>query len=101
EYVASQDPDDPGVLVLSRFAGAAHELTSALIVNPYDCIGMAEPLARALPMRLAERRDRYEHTMGTIRSAGHETWRDTALRDLRAFSSRPKAQVQASPLFSV
>lgn len=101
EYVASQDPEDPGVLVLSRFAGAAHELTSALIVNPYDCIGMAEALDRALRMPLAERRDRYEHMMSIIRTADLDAWRDTFLRDLRAFSSRPIDQVQASPLFSV
>ena len=101
EYVASQDPEDPGVLVLSRFAGAARELTSALIVNPYDCIGMAEALDRALRMPLAERRDRYEHMMSIIRTADLDAWRDTFLRDLRAFSSRPATQAQASPLFTV
>jgi len=69
EYVAAQDPEDPGVLVLSRFAGAARELTSALIVNPYDCVGMAEALDRALSMPLAERKDRYEHLMRAIRAA--------------------------------
>jgi len=101
EYVASQDPEDPGVLVLSRFAGAARELTSALIVNPYDCIGMAEALDRALRMPLTERKDRYEHMMRTIRAADLDAWRDTFLRDLRAFSSRPSTQVLPSPLFSV
>jgi len=101
EYVASQDPEDPGVLVLSRFAGAARELTSALIVNPYDCIGMAEALDRALRMPLAERKDRYEHMMRIIRSADLDAWRDTFLRDLQAFSSRPRAQSQSSPLFNV
>ncbi len=47
EYVAAQDPEAPGVLVLSRFAGAARELDAALIVNPYDTRGMAEALNRA------------------------------------------------------
>ena len=42
EYVAAQDPADPGVLVLSRFAGAAAQLDSALLVNPHDAEGMAE-----------------------------------------------------------
>lgn len=101
EYVASQDPEDPGVLVLSRFAGAARELTSALIVNPYDCIGMAEALDRALRMSLAERRDRYEHMMSIIRSADLDAWRTNFLKDLQAFSSRPRAQVQSNPLFTV
>jgi len=90
EYVAAQNPEDPGVLVLSRFAGAARELTSALIVNPYDCIGMAEALDRALRMPLAERRDRYEHMMRAIRAADLSAWRDNFLRDLRAFVSQPR-----------
>ena len=47
EYVAAQDPDDPGVLILSTFAGAARELESAVIVNPYDVDGVAEALHRA------------------------------------------------------
>ena len=90
EYVAAQNPEDPGVLVLSRFAGAARELTSALIVNPYDCIGMAEALDRALRMPLAERRDRYEHMMRVIRAADLSAWRDNFLRDLRSFVSQPR-----------
>ena len=52
EYVAAQDPDDPGVLVLSQFAGAARELDAALIVNPYDEAGIAAALDRALAMAL-------------------------------------------------
>ncbi|WP_120997987.1 alpha,alpha-trehalose-phosphate synthase (UDP-forming) [Stutzerimonas urumqiensis] len=91
EYVAAQDPNDPGVLVLSRFAGAARELTSALIINPYDTVGMAEALDRALRMSLAERKDRYEHMMRAIRAADLGAWRDNFLRDLRSFVSRPKA----------
>lgn len=89
EYVAAQDPRDPGVLVLSRFAGAARELTSALIVNPYDCVGMAEALDRALRMPLAERCDRHEHLLQVIRKADLAAWRDNFLNDLRAFASRP------------
>ena len=92
EYVAAQDPEDPGVLVLSRFAGAARELTSALIVNPYDCVGMAEALDRALNMSLAERKDRYEHLMRAIRAADLNAWRDNFMRDLRSFISQPSAQ---------
>jgi trehalose 6-phosphate synthase len=58
EYVAAQDERDPGVLVLSRFAGAARELAAALIVNPYDHEGVAIAINRALSMPLGERRER-------------------------------------------
>jgi trehalose 6-phosphate synthase len=93
EYVAAQDGRNPGVLVLSRFAGAARELTSALIVNPYDCVGMAEALDRALSMPLAERKDRYEHLMRAIRAADLDAWRDNFMRDLRSFVSQPSTTV--------
>jgi trehalose 6-phosphate synthase len=60
EYIAAQDPDDPGVLVLSRFAGAAEELSDAIIVNPLDADEVAEALHHALNMPRAERRARHE-----------------------------------------
>src|SRR3546814_21161558 len=60
EYVAAQDPDDPGVLVLSTFAGAARELGGALLVNPYDLDGVAAAIAQAITMPLAERRERWQ-----------------------------------------
>lgn len=50
EYVAAQDGEDPGVLVLSRFAGAAEDLSEALVVNPYDTDEVAEALQRAINM---------------------------------------------------
>jgi trehalose 6-phosphate synthase len=59
EYVAAQDPDDPGVLVLSRFAGAAEQMREALLVNPYDTRGTADAIERALAMPLAERLERH------------------------------------------
>jgi trehalose 6-phosphate synthase len=59
EYLAAQDPEDPGVLVLSQFAGAAKELTGALIVNPHEADAVAAALKRALEMPLAERRERH------------------------------------------
>jgi trehalose 6-phosphate synthase len=71
EYVAAQKPDDPGVLVLSRFAGAAVELDGAILVNPYDPDEIAEALNLALTMPLEERRARW----GTMREA---VWRNTA-----------------------
>ena len=59
EYVAAQDPRDPGVLVLSRFAGAARQLDAALLVNPHDADEMADALDPALTMNLAERQARW------------------------------------------
>ena len=66
EYVAAQDPDDPGVLVLSQFAGAARELDAALIVNPYDEAGVAAALDRGLAMR-DERRERHAAMLPVMR----------------------------------
>jgi trehalose 6-phosphate synthase len=59
EYVAAQLEDDPGVLVLSQFAGAANELTEALVVNPFDPDGIADAMHLALSMPPEERRDRH------------------------------------------
>ena len=58
EYFAAQDPADPGVFVLSASAGAAEQLDSALIVNPYDIDGLAEAMDRALDMPLDDRQTR-------------------------------------------
>jgi len=85
EYVAAQPPDDPGVLVLSEFAGAARELEGgALLVNPYDTEGMALALDRALRMPLAERASRYEVLMRRLRAHDLTHWRDTFLADLQS-----------------
>jgi trehalose 6-phosphate synthase len=82
EYVAAQNPEDPGVLVLSEFAGAAAELCAALIVNPHDIAGMSEALERALSMPLAERKQRHEVNMAVLRRNDLGVWRDTFLADL-------------------
>ncbi|OZI30283.1 alpha,alpha-trehalose-phosphate synthase (UDP-forming) [Bordetella genomosp. 10] len=84
EYVAAQPPDDPGVLVLSEFAGAAEELEDgALLVNPYDADGMAETLHRALTMSLPERRERYESMLQRLKDNNLSHWRDRFLHDLQ------------------
>ncbi len=67
EYVAAQDEQDPGVLVLSRFAGAADELTEALIVNPFDADEVAEAIHLGLTMGLEERRERHEALLAKVR----------------------------------
>lgn len=85
EYVASQPVDDPGVLVLSEFAGAADEMCDgALMVNPYDVQGMADALNRALNMPLEERKLRYEHMMGVLKKNDLTSWRDRFLADLHS-----------------
>src|SRR6202007_3300796 len=74
EYVAAQNPADPGVLVLSKFAGAANELDTALIVNPHDIDGMARAIATALSMPLTERRMRWEAMMVKLRGHTIQQW---------------------------
>mgnify|MGYP000689859616 CR=1 FL=1 len=86
EYVAAQDPKSPGVLVLSRFAGAANELTSALIVNPYDRDEVAAALDQALCMTLDERKWRYHDMMKTLHRFDITHWRETFLQDLGSVS---------------
>jgi trehalose 6-phosphate synthase len=74
EYVAAQNPADPGVLVLSKFAGAANELDTALLVNPHDIDGMARTIATALMMPLTERRMRWEAMMVKLRAGTIQQW---------------------------
>jgi trehalose 6-phosphate synthase len=82
EYVAAQSEEDPGVLLLSRFAGAAQELKDAVLVNPYDVEGTAEAIARSLAMPLQERRERWRSMMTALRENDVFTWCDTFLDDL-------------------
>jgi len=81
EFVAAQDPADPGVLILSTLAGAARELVSAVMVNPYDSRGMAHAIQHAFNMPLAERRERHQAMLDVLRvnsiSAWHESFIDT------------------------
>jgi trehalose 6-phosphate synthase len=83
EYVAAQDPEDPGVLILSEFAGAARELDAALLVNPYDEAGMARALDRALSMPVEERQQRHKSMLTVMRTNSLEQWRDRFETDLR------------------
>jgi trehalose 6-phosphate synthase len=90
EYVAAQDPDDPGVLILSSFAGAARELESAVIVNPHDIDGVAEAIHRSITMTLPERRRRWRELDEVLRGWTIADWREsylTQLAETRAPSS--------------
>lgn len=82
EYVAAQNPFDPGVLVLSSFAGAARELDAALLVNPHDIDGMARQIATALRMSLDERRERWHAMIAKLRTASVQHWFGDFLRAL-------------------
>jgi trehalose 6-phosphate synthase len=82
EYVAAQDPGDPGVLVLSQFAGAARELDAALIVNPYDQAGVAAALDRGLAMQRDERMERHTAMLAVMRRNSLDAWRDRFVTDL-------------------
>ena len=82
EYVAAQNPEDPGVLVLSRFAGAVHELPEALIVNPYNLEETASAIQRAFEMPLRERKERWRAMMDTIEANDVENWCRLFLREL-------------------
>ncbi|GAA0693062.1 alpha,alpha-trehalose-phosphate synthase (UDP-forming) [Dyella marensis] len=83
EYVASQNPEDPGVLVLSRFAGAAQELDEALLVNPADTEEVADALERALAMPLEERKMRWRAMMDVLERQDITAWRRSFLAALR------------------
>ena len=75
EFVAAQDPEDPGVLVLSELAGAANELSRALLVNPYDVHAIASAIEQALNMPLEERQERYQQMIGVLRRNSLLEWR--------------------------
>jgi trehalose 6-phosphate synthase len=83
EFVAAQDPADPGMLVLSRFAGAAEQLKEALMVNPYDAHGTAQAIQRALSMPLEERIQRHEALMSRIRKHDVHWWSSSFLNALK------------------
>jgi trehalose 6-phosphate synthase len=82
EFVAAQDPADPGVLILSTLAGAARELTTALLVNPYDTRGMAHAIQQAFNMPLAERRDRHQVMLEVVRRNSIEAWHTSFVQTL-------------------
>ncbi len=91
EFVAAQDREDPGVLVLSRFAGAAQELNGALIVNPYDVEGVAEAMEKALTMPLKERRERWSGMYDWLRQYDVTAWQQSFVEALSEAPARAAA----------
>jgi trehalose 6-phosphate synthase len=82
EYIASQNPEDPGVLILSRFAGAAQECKAALLVNPFDPDSVAAAIGQALSMPLAERRQRHDSVFQVLSRNDIQQWADGFLAAL-------------------
>ncbi len=82
EFIAAQDSADPGVLVLSRFAGAAEQLKEALLVNPYDTHGTAQAIQRALHMPLDERQERHNLLLARIKEHDVHWWSQNFLKAL-------------------
>jgi len=74
EYVAAQDPEDPGVLILSRFAGAAEQMEDALLVNPHSAEDIADAIGQALAMSRAERRRRWRALMDDVEKRDVSWW---------------------------
>jgi trehalose 6-phosphate synthase len=87
EYLAAQDENDPGVLILSRFAGAAAELKAAVLVNPYDHEAVAVAIARAFAMSLNERQQRHA-----------ELWRALLVNDISTWGDKFLAALTGEPM---
>jgi trehalose 6-phosphate synthase len=111
EFVAAQDESDPGVLILSNLAGAARELSAALLVNPYDSRAVGHAIQAALSMSLTERRERHGAMLQVLRrndiaswtrrfiEALHESQRESATEEVQE-ASEPPLRVVRSGLHS-
>ena len=97
EYVAAQDPEDPGVLILSRFAGAALQLKDALLINPYSPEEMSDAINRALAMPLDERKRRWRAMMDSVEQQDISWWRQSFTERLMAVD-RDTARVEPEPV---
>ena len=75
EYVAAQDPEDPGVLILSRFAGAAAQMQEAVLVNPYSAEEISDAILQALRMPRKERIRRWRAMMDGVEREDVMWWR--------------------------
>ena len=96
EFVAAQDPDDPGVLILSRFAGAAVQLNSALIINPYSRDEISDALHCALLMPIEERRERHRAMLENVEEFDVSRWRKDFLHALGELSEN-RLLVETTP----
>ena len=101
EYIAAQNPDNPGVLLLSRYAGAAEQMQAAVIIDPHQPQSMIEGLKTALKMPLEERQSRYRSLLQGLQKDNLQIWQQSFLDDLynessSQISSMEPANVQMS-----
>jgi trehalose 6-phosphate synthase len=96
EYIAAQDADDPGVVILSRFAGAAEQLKQALIVNPYNLEEVADAIKTGLEMSIEERRERHATLYTSIKTYDTFTWRRSFLKALETIARERHRSVGSS-----
>jgi len=97
EYVAAQDDEDPGILILSRYAGAAEQLTDALIVNPYDIDEVAGAIRQAATMPMDERQERHRNLLKQISAQDAQFWQRRYLSALRAVDRPLRNASSAEP----
>lgn len=88
EYIAAQDPDDPGVLILSRFAGAAMQMPEAVLVNPHSPDELSHAIKLALDMPRDERKRRWDALIKTVRDDNVQRWTENFTSDLAAMPMR-------------
>ena len=91
EYIAAQDPEDPGVLILSRFAGAALQLDDAVLVNPHSPDDLSQAINAALDMPLDERKRRWESMIETVANDNVQRWTDNFTGDLAGIGAMADA----------
>jgi trehalose 6-phosphate synthase len=97
EFVAARDDED-GVLVLSKFTGAAVELRDALLINPYDVVGVAEAIHAGLEMSREERRERMERMRRQVMEYNIYMWAAKVLGDLRELRLEPSEGLEPARL---
>jgi trehalose 6-phosphate synthase len=96
EFVAARDDED-GVLILSKFTGAAVELRDALVVNPYDIVGVAEAMHRGLEMGRDERRDRMQRMRRQVMENNIYRWAANVLGALSEIRLEDNAAPETAP----
>jgi trehalose 6-phosphate synthase len=101
EYVAAQDSENPGVLILSQFAGAAQELNGALVVNPHESEGMAAAIKAALEMSIEERKERFRRMYDHLVENDIDRWAERFLSALGETREQPGLLSSLRQLFAV
>ncbi|MGM8885642.1 alpha,alpha-trehalose-phosphate synthase (UDP-forming) [Psychrobacter sp. 1U2] len=96
EYVAAQNPDNPGVLLLSRYAGAAEQMQDAVIIDPLQPTSIIQGLRLALTMPLGERQFRYQKLLQGLQQDDLQAWQQGFLDDLYGGNRRQPDNLQAT-----